>query len=120
MCYYDRIRFFCGCQAWSEVRQRCDEAGPSLDNPDYALRRVRKHIFEPRGRKCRECDPLWDVGGPYIPVLRRKIVREQSPYPTPSYLLVEGHAPPHVSLMTPCSTATCILQSGHDTPHRSS
>jgi hypothetical protein len=22
--------------------------------------------------------------------------------------------------MTPCSTATCILQSGHDTPHRSS
>jgi hypothetical protein len=43
MCYYDKIRCFCGVSGWSQIQKRCEDA-KNTENP-CKLKRIHKHIY---------------------------------------------------------------------------
>lgn len=51
MCYYDYIRFQCGCRFWGACRKRCP--GRQHVTQDCRTKRVYKHLYSPRGLYCK-------------------------------------------------------------------
>lgn len=58
MCYYDYMRFICGCKKWGALRRRCGGADEMAKQPDGGtciVRRVHRHIYSSHGKNCVEC-----------------------------------------------------------------
>jgi hypothetical protein len=105
MCYYDYIRFQCGCRYWGFYRKNCSEGVTQR----CGNKRVYKHMYEPHGLYCKTHPYSRDTSSRvYVPL--PEAVKHGCA--TAGCFLPANHGPPHQS-WTKCTIAECHLHGGH-------
>lgn len=80
MCYYERIRFSCGCAAWGGLQAKCDQLMPSK-RVRCGRRQVGEHVYQRTSKRCEKCQENHD-----------------RPLPPPPYYSAEYRPPPEMPM----------------------